>query len=64
MLAFGADASAEDPHGEHSVTRAAFVSVARTVARLNLPTVVVQEGGYLSEELGPIVADVLGQFEQ
>jgi acetoin utilization deacetylase AcuC-like enzyme len=63
VVALGLDASADDPFGGAQVTGAGFRSAGEIVARIGLPTVFVQEGGYLSPTLGPNLAAVLGGFE-
>ncbi len=62
VLALGVDASEHDRHGRHSVTRRAFTAMAERVRDIGLPTVIVQEGGYESDVLGHLVADVLDVF--
>ena len=39
-------------------------ALARSIARLGLPTVLVQEGGYLSDILGANLTAALGGFEE
>jgi len=62
VLCLGVDASDHDSHGRHKVTRPAFGTMAERVEAMKLPTVIVQEGGYESEILGHIIADVLDVF--
>ncbi|MBN8940512.1 MAG: histone deacetylase family protein [Rhizobiales bacterium] len=59
VLSLGVDASVHDPHGRHTVSDGGFRRMAEHVAALKLPTVIVQEGGYASAQLGTIVADIL-----
>lgn len=59
VLSLGVDASIHDPHGRHAVSDDGFRRMAERIAALRLPTVIVQEGGYASAELGAIVADIL-----
>jgi acetoin utilization deacetylase AcuC-like enzyme len=59
VIALGLDASEQDPHGEHHVKQVAFRDMGLLLKKLELPTVIVQEGGYNSEILGDLVADVL-----
>lgn len=59
VLSLGVDASVHDPHGRHAVSDEGFRRMAERIASLHLPTVIVQEGGYASAELGATVADVL-----
>jgi len=51
VVSLGLDASQDDPFGGLSVTPAGFERVGRFVAALDLPTVLVQEGGYVSDSL-------------
>lgn len=62
VLSLGTDASVHDVHGRHEVTDEGFGRMAERIAALKLPTVIVQEGGYASSELGRLVADVLGEL--
>ncbi len=50
-IALGLDASEHDPLGVLKVTQQGFSQAARTIAKLALPTVIVQEGGYLCPAL-------------
>ncbi len=63
VVALGLDASADDPFGGGKVTEAGFRRAGETIARLGLATLFVQEGGYLSDRLGPNLTAVLGGFE-
>lgn len=51
VLALGLDAHENDPLKGMQVTTGGFERIGRAVAGLGLPTVIVQEGGYLSEDL-------------
>jgi acetoin utilization deacetylase AcuC-like enzyme len=51
VVALGLDASEEDPLGVLKVTRNGFSQAAHAIAQLALPTVIVQEGGYLCPAL-------------
>lgn len=62
VLSLGTDASVHDVHGRHKVTDEGFGRMAERIAALRLPTVIVQEGGYASSELGRLVADILGEL--
>ena len=48
VVALGLDAFEGDPFGGLSVTTPGFARIAEKIAALKLPTVIVQEGGYLS----------------
>ena len=62
-VALGLAASADDPFGGAKVTADGFRRAGEAVARMGLPTLFVQEGGYLSDRLGPNLTAVLGGFE-
>lgn len=62
VVALGLDAHESDPFGGLSVTTPGFALVAEAIARLHLPTVIVQEGGYLSEELSTNLTSFLTGF--
>jgi acetoin utilization deacetylase AcuC-like enzyme len=51
VLALGFDIDERDPQAKVAVSTAGFGELGRTVAGLNLPTLVVQEGGYYLEGL-------------
>jgi acetoin utilization deacetylase AcuC-like enzyme len=59
VLALGLDAFEGDPFAGLAVTTPGFAQIGRTVAALGLPTLIVQEGGYLCPELGDNLAAVL-----
>ena len=52
VVALGLDAHEDDPLKGFKVTTAGFAHAARHIAKIGLPTVLVQEGGYLSPALG------------
>ncbi len=52
VIALGLDAFEGDPFGGLSVTTKGFAQMAQSMAALGLPSVIVQEGGYLCDELG------------
>jgi acetoin utilization deacetylase AcuC-like enzyme len=62
VLALGLDAFAGDPFAGLSVTTMGFGRIGAKVASLGLPTVIVQEGGYLCPELGDNLAEVLAAW--
>jgi acetoin utilization deacetylase AcuC-like enzyme len=63
LVSLGLDAQERDPLGVLKVTTAGFGRVAAQIAGLGLPTVLVQEGGYLCDDLGPNLASFLEGFE-
>jgi acetoin utilization deacetylase AcuC-like enzyme len=63
VVSLGVDAAAGDPESPLLVTGDGFREAGRVVGALGLPTVVVQEGGYDLEKLGPLVLEFLGGVE-
>ncbi len=63
VVALGLDASEHDPLAGLAVTTDGFRRIGQAIARLGLPTVLVQEGGYLSDILGTNLTAVLAGFE-
>ena len=63
VVALGLDASEHDPLAGLSVTTEGFHRIGAAIARLGLPTVLVQEGGYLSDILGTNLTAALAGFE-
>ncbi|MFN2220688.1 MAG: hypothetical protein ACK2UA_18910, partial [Anaerolineae bacterium] len=41
-----------DPAGGFCLTRAGLARIGKKIAALNLPTLIIQEGGYLLDTLG------------
>ena len=62
VLALGLDAFIGDPFAGLAVTTEGFAKIGAEIASLQLPTVIVQEGGYLCPELGQNLAAVLKAF--
>jgi len=62
VVALGLDAFEGDPFGGLAVTTAGFARIAEQIAALQLPTVLIQEGGYLCDELGANLQAFLGGF--
>ena len=63
VIALGLDAHEADPFKGGAVTQAGFARLARQIASLSLPTVIVQEGGYLTEHLSDNLAMFLSAYE-
>ena len=59
VLALGLDAFVGDPFAGLAVTTQGFAQIGAQIRSLNLPTLIVQEGGYLCPELGDNLAAVL-----
>ncbi|QGX99079.1 histone deacetylase family protein [Roseovarius faecimaris] len=51
VVALGLDAHEEDPFQGLAITTAGFARIAKAIAAMGLPTLYVQEGGYLSDAL-------------
>ncbi|MFZ5671791.1 MAG: histone deacetylase family protein [Pseudomonadota bacterium] len=64
VLALGLDAHEADPLNGGAVTTEGFVAMAQQIARVGLPTVLVQEGGYLTPMLGDNLAAFLTAFRK
>jgi acetoin utilization deacetylase AcuC-like enzyme len=62
VVALGLDAHEKDPYKGMKITTPGFATLLAEIARLGLPTVLVQEGGYLSDDLGPNLASALRGF--
>ena len=63
VVALGLDAFEGDPFGGLAVSTPGFAEIGRRLAALGLPTVIVQEGGYLCDALGDNLASFLAGFE-
>jgi acetoin utilization deacetylase AcuC-like enzyme len=63
VVPLGVDAAAGDSQSPLRVTADGFRAAGRTLGALGLPTVVVQEGGYDLEMIGPLVLEALAGIE-
>jgi acetoin utilization deacetylase AcuC-like enzyme len=63
VVALGLDAHEADPYKGLGLRTADFAILLGDIARLALPTVLVQEGGYLSEHLGGNLVSALQGFQ-
>ncbi|WP_420413811.1 histone deacetylase family protein [Roseibium sp.] len=59
VVALGLDAYEKDPLKGLAITTPGFARIGAAIAGLGLPVLFVQEGGYLSEELGQNLTSVL-----
>jgi acetoin utilization deacetylase AcuC-like enzyme len=59
VVSLGVDAAADDPESPLQVTADGYHRAGALLARLGLPTVAVQEGGYHLSTLGPLVVAAL-----
>lgn len=64
VVSLGLDAFEGDPLQGLRVTTAGFAEIGAAIGRLDLPTVLVQEGGYPSDQLGVNLVRFLAGFEQ
>lgn len=62
VVSFGADTFEGDPISSFALTRADYQPMAAQIAALDLPTLVVMEGGYAVSDLGVNVAAFLSGF--
>lgn len=62
LVSLGVDSAASDPNSPLEVSRAGFGRVGRVLAGLELPTVLVHEGGYSLPDLAGDTAAVLAAF--
>ncbi len=62
VVALGLDAFEGDPFGGLSVSTPGFARVGEAIAGLKLPSVIVQEGGYLCDALGDNLTSFLTGF--
>ncbi len=62
VVALGLDAFEGDPFGGLSVSTPGFARIAEAIAALRLPTVIVQEGGYLCDALGDNLTSFLAAY--
>jgi acetoin utilization deacetylase AcuC-like enzyme len=63
VLSAGMDVYVDDPLGTIKVTTDGIAEIGKRIASLDLPTVVVMEGGYANEMLGKNVLAFLGELK-
>jgi acetoin utilization deacetylase AcuC-like enzyme len=63
VVALGVDAAVDDPNSPLAVTEEGYRKAGERLASLDVPTVLVQEGGYVLETIGPLVRATLEGFE-
>ncbi len=64
VVALGVDAAAGDPESPLEVSATGYRAAGRLLGGLRLPTVVVQEGGYDLDTIGPLVREALEGLEE
>ena len=62
IVSFGADTYVGDPISHFALERDDFGHIGRRIAGLDLPTLIVMEGGYATDDLGKNVAAFLDGF--
>ena len=62
VVSLGVDTFEHDPISGFALTAEDFATLGRRMAKMGLPTVLVQEGGYAVAEIGDNVASVLQAF--
>lgn len=63
VVSAGMDIYAEDPLGTIKVTTEGIGEIGRRISALDLPTVIVMEGGYNNDALGRNIVSFLGGFK-
>lgn len=64
VVSLGVDAHEDDPTQGLSITHDGFRRAAARLAALNLPTVLIQEGGYNESTIGRCISSALAGFEE
>ena len=64
VVSLGFDAGEHDPVAVFKITDHGFAEAGRRLAALDRPTLLVQEGGYLSPSLGGYLRSFLSAFER
>jgi acetoin utilization deacetylase AcuC-like enzyme len=64
VVSLGVDAWMNDPESPLQVSIDGYTRAGTSLGSLDLPTVIVQEGGYDLENLGALVAGFLDGFER
>ena len=64
VVALGLDAFEGDPYQGFALTTGGFGRIAKKIAAMQLPTLLVQEGGYLCDELGDNLESFLRSFTE
>jgi len=63
VVSLGLDSYKDDPLAFLKITTEGFRRIAAALAALKMPTILVQEGGYMCDDLGRNLAAFLGSFE-
>jgi len=62
VVSAGFDAAQGDPLGDFQITRSGFSTIGKMISDLHLPTAIILEGGYKTDELGNNVVALLKSF--
>ena len=62
VISVGADVCEGDPEGSFQLSPESFATIGQTIAQTALPTLIVQEGGYLPDVLAAAADSFLRQF--
>ena len=63
VISAGMDTFDGAPLGKFKVPRNGFMEIGKRIAALNLPSVIIMEGGYANEALGENIVTLLEQFK-
>lgn len=63
VVSAGMDIYTDDPLGTIKITTKGIAEIGKRISALNLPTVIVMEGGYNNDALGRNIVSFLGEFE-
>ena len=64
VVSAGVDTSGSDPLGDFDLSLEAFARIGEHLARMHLPTLLVQEGGYNTDQIGLAVVNLLRGFSR
>ena len=64
VVSLGVDGAAADPNSPFEITPGGYAAIGETLGAMKLPTVLVQEGGYVLDTLGDLVLAALRGFEK
>lgn len=64
VVSLGVDGAASDPNSPFELTARGYAAIGAVLGRMHLPTVLVQEGGYVLDTLGDLVLAALRGFEE
>ena len=62
VVSAGVDIYADDPLGDFDFSLEGFTTIGRQLSALDLPTLLVQEGGYNTQQIGQAILNLLDSF--